>query len=197
MKFIAAEGKLLVTDYFSLVPYIAGGLALVGLIGLLWSQPIRVPGWSRRSCPPAMQNEPSRQIVLDWCASEQIDFAPVTNSDGSDFFVLEREEYRVFESKISGTKRVEFRWRAATLEDAKQVASLHNAKMRLLDPELPTWMSDPTLVPELPDYTEPKKLRRPIESRPIPRGYPLKPGEESIGTPNWMRDHPDYKHLRD
>ncbi len=149
------------TDYFSLVPYAAGGLALAGLMGLLWSRPNHVPGCSRRSCPPAMQNEASRQVVLDWCASGKIDFAPVTNSDGSEFFVLEREEYRVFESKISGAKRVEFRWRAATLEDAKQVASLHNAKMRLLDPELPTWMRDPTLVPELPDYSEPQKASSP------------------------------------
>ncbi len=154
MKFIAAEGKLLVTDYFSLVPYIAGGLVLVGLMGFLWSRPNNVPGWPRRSCPPAMQNEPSRQVVLDWRASGTIDFAPVINSDRSEFFVLEREEYRVFESKISGTKRVEFRWRAATLEDAKQVASLHNAKRRLLDPELPTSVRHPTLVPELPDDTE-------------------------------------------
>jgi Transcription elongation factor, N-terminal len=51
-------------------------------------------------------------------------------------FVLMTEEYRVLES-TSGTKRVEVRWKVATLEEAKQVASRHNARTILMEQDVP------------------------------------------------------------
>ena len=43
-------------------------------------------------------------------------------------FYLRVEEYRTFEG-LSGTKKVEFRWRNPTLAETKQIANRNNARI--------------------------------------------------------------------
>jgi hypothetical protein len=132
-------------DYLSFAPYAAAALVLIGAIGLIWS---------RRGEPEKPAEELPCEVVSDWRPTGKIDFAKRDingKSDGS-LFCLQMEDYRVLQS-MSGTKRVEVRWRPATLEDACQVASRHNARTTLLARELPhAGMIDGAgLVPELPE----------------------------------------------
>jgi hypothetical protein len=59
------------------------------------------------------------------------------------------EEFRVLES-TSGTKAVEVRWKVATLGEAKQVASRHNARTMLMEQDVPGSLRRASLVPNLP-----------------------------------------------
>ena len=132
-------------DYLSFAPYAAAALVLIGAIGLLWS---------RRSEPQPPVEELPCEIVSDWRPTGTIDFARRDlegKPDGS-LFCLQTEEYRVLQS-MSGTKRVEVRWRAATLEEAAKVAGRYNAHATLLARELPyaRTIDGTTLVPDLPE----------------------------------------------
>ncbi len=132
-------------DILSFAPYAAAALVLIGVVGLIWS---------RRGEPEKPVEELPCEVVSDWRPTGNIDFTRRDlegKLDGT-LFCLQTEEYRVLQS-MSGTKRVEVRWRAATLEDAAQVAGLHNARSTLLARELPPApeLEGTTLVPELPE----------------------------------------------
>lgn len=131
-------------DLLSFAPYAAVALVLIGGIGLLWS---------RRSEPEKAAEELPCEVVSDWRSTGKIDFArrDLNGKPDGSLFCLQTEEYRVLQS-MSGTKRVEVRWRAATLEEAAQVAGRHNARTTLLERELPraAAIDGASLVPDLP-----------------------------------------------
>jgi hypothetical protein len=131
-------------DYLSFAPYAAVVLVLIGVAGLMWS---------RRSEPQKVDELPC-EVVSDWRPTGKIDFAKrdINGKPDGSLFCLQMEDYRVLQS-MSGTKRVEVRWRPATLEDACHVASRHNARTTLLARELPqsATIDGTTLVPELPE----------------------------------------------
>jgi hypothetical protein len=129
-------------DYLSYAPYAAAVLVLIGIIGLIWS---------RRSKPQKAEDLPC-EVVTDWRPTGKIDFArrDINGKPDGSLFCLQTEEYRLLQS-MSGTKHVEVRWRAATLEEACQVASRHNARTTLLARELPhtATIDGAALVPDL------------------------------------------------
>ena len=124
------------------LPYAAAVLVLIGVIGLIWS---------RRSKPQKVDDLPC-EVVSDWRPTGKIDFArrDINGKPDGSLFCLQTEEYRLLQS-MSGTKHVEVRWRAATLEEACQVASRHNARTTLLARELPhtATIDGAALVPDL------------------------------------------------
>ena len=124
------------------LPYAAAVLVLIGVIGLMWS---------RRSKPQKVDDLPC-EVVSDWRPTGKIDFArrDINGKPDGSLFCLQTEEYRLLQS-MSGTKHVEVRWRAATLEEACQVASRHNARTTLLARELPhtATIDGAALVPDL------------------------------------------------
>ena len=124
------------------LPYAAAVLVLIGVIGLIWS---------RRSKPQKAEDLPC-EVVTDWRPTGKIDFArrDINGKPDGSLFCLQTEEYRLLQS-MSGTKHVEVRWRAATLEEACQVASRHNARTTLLARELPhtATIDGAALVPDL------------------------------------------------
>jgi hypothetical protein len=127
------------------LPYLAGALVLIGVVGLIWS---------RRGEPQPPVEELPCEVVSDWRPTGKIDFARRDlegKPDGS-LFCLQTEEYRVLQS-MSGTKHVEVRWRTATLEEAAKVAGRHNAHATLLAREIPhaRTIEGATLVPDLPE----------------------------------------------
>src|SRR3974390_3632654 len=129
-------------DYLSYAPYAAAVLVLIGIIGLIWS---------RRSKPQKAEDLPC-EVVTDWRPTGKIDFArrDINGKPDGSLFCLQTEEYRLLQS-MSGTKHVEVRWRAATLEEACQVVSRHNARTTLLARELPhtATIDGAALVPDL------------------------------------------------
>jgi len=132
-------------DLLAYAPYVAGALVLIGAIGLLWS---------RRGEPEKPAEELPCELVSDWRPTGKIDFArrDINGKPDGSLFCLQTEDYRVLQS-MSGTKRVEVRWRSATLEEACKVASRHNARTTLLARELPQAgaIDGAALVPELPE----------------------------------------------
>jgi len=136
-------------EYLSYAPYAAAVLVLIGVIGLIWS---------RRSKPQKVEDLPC-EVVSDWRPTGKIDFArrdingkprDIDGKPDGSLFCLQTEEYRLLQS-MSGTKHVEVRWRVATLEEACQVASRHNARTTLLARELPhtATIDGAALVPDL------------------------------------------------
>jgi hypothetical protein len=129
-------------DYLSYAPYAAAVLVLIGVIGLILS---------RRSKPQKVEDLPC-EVVTDWRPTGKIDFArrDINGKPDGSLFCLQTEEYRLLQS-MSGTKHVEVRWRVATLEEACQVASRHNARTTLLARELPhtATIDGAALVPDL------------------------------------------------
>jgi hypothetical protein len=129
-------------DYLSYAPYAAAVLVLIGVIGLILS---------RRSNPEKVEDLPC-EVVTDWRPTGKIDFArrDINGKPDGSLFCLQTEDYRLLQS-MSGTKHVEVRWRVATLEEACQVASRHNARTTLLARELPhtATIDGAALVPDL------------------------------------------------
>jgi hypothetical protein len=115
-------------DYLPFAPYASVVLVLIGIVGLIWS---------RNSAPQKVDELPC-EVVSDWRPTGKIDFAKrdINGKPDGSLFCLQTEEYRVLQS-MSGTKRVEVRWRAATLEEACQVAGRHNTGSTPLERELP------------------------------------------------------------
>ncbi len=95
----------------SWIPIAAAILIAAGAGGLIFSRRTRL---QRFRAP-----ELAAQVVADWRFTGKIDFDQRKLGHGqAEVFVLKTEEYRVLES-TSGTKRIEVRWRDATLEEAK------------------------------------------------------------------------------
>lgn len=132
------------TDYLSYLPYIAFAAIAVGLVGLALS-------WRQPRQAQQVDADPG-EVVTDWRPTGKIDF-PQTGSDAAPRFYLQTEEYRVLQS-VSGTKHVEVRWRAATLDEAKRVASWNNSRETILSLPLSesirAAVSAPSLVPAEP-----------------------------------------------
>ena len=107
--------------------------------------------------------EESFTPISAWKPTGNIDFvscrAPKTddNDESIEFgFMLRAEDYRTLESlSISGSKRLEFRWRNAGLDEAKQVVVRHNFGRKSIEHFLPSLMSGPRIVPDSgPDVGE-------------------------------------------
>jgi hypothetical protein len=134
-----------VEDYLSFAPYVAAVLVLIGVVGLIWSR--------RGERQKPVEDVPC-EVVSDWRPTGKIDFVrrDIEGKADGTLFCLQMEDYRVLQS-MSGTKRVEVRWRVATLEEAAQIAGRHNARATLLARELPhaDTIDGAKLVPELPE----------------------------------------------
>ena len=132
-------------DYLSFAPYAAAVLVLIGVVGLIWS---------RREEPQKPAEDLPCEVVSDWRPTGKIDFVrrDLNGKPDGSLFCLQMEDYRVLQS-MSGTKRIEVRWRVATLEEAARVAGRHNAHATLLARELPHagTIDGAALVPDLPD----------------------------------------------
>jgi hypothetical protein len=130
-----------VFDYLSLLPYIGFAAVALGVAGLMLS----------RRKAPATAPEPS-EVVVEWRPTGKIDFVQ-TSTGGANLFYLQTEEYRVLQS-MSGTRHVEVRWRLATLEEAKRVASWNNSRETILglpvSESIRTAALAPSLVPAEP-----------------------------------------------
>jgi hypothetical protein len=131
-----------VFDYLSLLPYIGFAAVALGILGLLLA----------RGKGPAETAE-TAEVLVEWRPTGKIDFAQSSAGSGVSLFYLQTEEYRVLQSP-SGTKHVEVRWRAATLDEAKRVASWNNSRETILSLPLSesirAAVSAPSLVPAEP-----------------------------------------------
>jgi hypothetical protein len=127
-----------VADYVSYLPYLSIAFVALGVLGLFMSR--------RRQSAPQLA-EPC-EIVADWRPTGKIDFVQ-SGRDDAPRFNLQSEDFRVLQS-MSGTKRVEVRWRPATLEEAKRVASWNNSRDTIFSLPLPQSTRTPSLVPALP-----------------------------------------------
>jgi hypothetical protein len=95
---------------------------------------------------PDLETPPGETLVpiSEWKATGTIDFGCSELPDderASAVFVLRCEEHRLLQSS-SGTRRVEVRWRDATLAEAKHVATLHNFRPTASDGELSASIRD-------------------------------------------------------
>ncbi len=117
--------------YLVFLPYVGAAALAVGVLGLMLS---------RRKRPQPQ----SCEAAADWRPTGKIDFA-----ENAGTYYLQSEEYRLFQS-LSDTKRVEVRWRRATLEEAKRVASLNNTRAAILDLALPEPIRRPPPAPTPP-----------------------------------------------
>jgi hypothetical protein len=125
----------------SWIPIAAAILIAAGAGGLIFSRRARLQRFPAPELPA--------QVVADWRFTGKIDFDQrKLGPGGAEVFVLKTEEYRVLES-TSGTKRIEVRWRDATLEEAKQVASRHNSRTILMEQDVPSSLRRVSLVPDL------------------------------------------------
>jgi hypothetical protein len=107
-----------VVDY---LPYIAIALIGAGIVGqALWRLNIGL------RTKDGMSHD-TMVVVSDWEPSGKIDFGCVELGAESDpaLFHLRVEDLRILES-ISGTKRIELRWRNPTLAEAKEIAARYN-----------------------------------------------------------------------
>jgi hypothetical protein len=120
---------------------------LVGVIGLLLTR----LSWRK---PPTF--EEGFLPISEWRPTGNIDFvtppaageASEQAADAAAPFVLRAEDYRMLESMaVSGARRVEFRWRAATLVEAKRVVSHHNTSLTTISDYLPHTIRSPYIVP--------------------------------------------------
>ncbi len=128
--------------YLTFVPYFGGAAVIIGVIGLVLSQ-------RRTRRQPKLERG---EVVSDWRPTGKIDFSQSGAGDSS-LFYLQTEEYRVLQS-MSETKHVEVRWRHATLDEAKRVASGNNSRAAIRDLPLPESIRAATLVPSL-SHAEP------------------------------------------
>ncbi len=122
--------------YLTFLPYFGIAAVIIGVIGLVLSH------WRTRQQPKLELGE----VVSDWRPTGKVDFSQSGAGDSS-LFYLQTEEYRVLQS-MSGTKHVEVRWRHATLDEAKRVASWNNSPA-IRDLPLPESIRTATLVPSL------------------------------------------------
>lgn len=114
-------------------------VTILGLVSLALLV-IGAGGYLLKRTPPGVEIHHGETLVpiSEWKASGKIDFgcSEVPEDEHvSALFVLRCEEYRFLQSS-GGTRRVEVRWRDATLAEAKQVTTLHNALPTILDREL-------------------------------------------------------------
>jgi len=126
-----------VFDPVTILGLVSLAFLLIGASGYLLKQ--RRPG-------PVVEAQPGETLVpiSDWKAAGKIDFgcSEVPEDErASAVFVLRCEEYRFLQSS-TGARRIEVRWRDATLAEAKQVAALHNARPTILGGELSTSIGD-------------------------------------------------------
>ncbi len=126
-------------DDLTFVPYLGFAAVVVGAIGL---------ALSRRKALQQPEPDPG-EVVSDWRPTGKIDFSQ-RGAEDSPLFYLQTEEYRVLQG-MSGTKHVEVRWRHATLDEAKRVASWNNSRAAIRDLPLPESIRTATLVPSLSD----------------------------------------------
>lgn len=130
----------------------------IGLLGLL----VGLTGLARFAVARLRSDEPpveSFKPISEWRPTGHIDFANLkdeidisqTRARKEGSFVLRVEDYRIIESmNIGGAKRLEYRWRRATLREAKIVASMHNRSIASADESVALAIRSPGLVPAGP-----------------------------------------------
>jgi hypothetical protein len=116
-------------------------VTILGLVSLALLV-IGASGYLLKPKPLAVETRPGETLVpiSEWKASGKIDFGcseVPEDEDISALFVLRCEEYRFLQSS-AGTRRVEVRWRNATLAEAKSVTALHNTLPSISDRGLST-----------------------------------------------------------
>ena len=130
------------------LPYLSLALVLIGMLGLGWRR-LR----PRKELP--QQDDPIT-VLSDWKPTGKIDFGCCselpTQQDAEALFFLRVEEYRLAQS-LMGTRRMEIRWRTATLAETKEVVSRYNASSGLLARERLSLVHSASIVPDLAPAT--------------------------------------------
>ncbi len=131
------------------VIHTVGFLGLVvglGGLGAAAYARLRDRGFAADSFKPVSEWKPTGHIDF-FSPQDEVDISQKrSGKQGS--FVLRVEDYRIVESpNIGGGKRVEYRWRKATLAEAKDVASMHNGNIISADSYVTPSIRGPALVP--------------------------------------------------
>lgn len=127
---------------FDYLPYLSIALVLIGAAGL---------GWRRLQERKELPQGDPLTVISEWKLTGKIDFGcPELPKDERTqaLFFLRVEEYRLLQS-LSGTRRVDMRWRKATLAETKHVVSRYNANSVLIFGELPAPVRSASIVPRL------------------------------------------------
>jgi hypothetical protein len=107
---------------------------------------LRDRGFAADSFKPISEWKPTGHIDF-FSPQDDVDISQ-TRSGKQGSFVLRVEDYRIVESpNIGGGKRLEYRWRKATLAEAKDVASMHNGNIVSADSYVAPSIRSPALVP--------------------------------------------------
>lgn len=126
------------------LPFLSIALVLIGVVGL---------GWRRSRVRVELPQEEPITVISDWKPTGKIDFGCCSElpqqEDTEAVFFLRVEEYRLLQSLI-GTRRMEIRWRTATLAETKDVVSRYNASSALTYEKV----RSASIVPDL-DSAEP------------------------------------------
>ncbi len=117
--------------------------AIVATWGLIRNRPRATSGASL-SFPP----------VSEWKSTGHIDFAsprheievPQKSPLSEGAFLLRVEEYRIVQCG-EDDERIEFRWRNATVQEARRVAAQYNSSVAVMDVRLPLAAAAPPLAP--------------------------------------------------
>jgi hypothetical protein len=118
------------------LPIFVVACLLIGVLGLLLTRNSARRSASRAREAPArkgLDEKPSEEkiaVLSDWQPSGRIDFgcpAEIEDENQPAPYLLRVEEYRTLQSP-SGTKRMELRWRDATLKEAKRIVVRHNGE---------------------------------------------------------------------
>lgn len=141
---------------------------------------------NRRRPGPDLETPTGETVVpiSEWKTTGKIDFGCSELPDderASAVFVLRCEEYRMLQSS-SGARRLEFRWREATLAEAKQVTAVHNARRPNWD-ESGVRLQQRLLARTWPGAQSPKsgQLNRCIENVSAPAAAGRSGPEQSAG----------------
>jgi hypothetical protein len=126
------------------LPYLSLVLVLIGTVGLGWR-------WLRPRRELPQQDDPIT-VLSDWKPTGKIDFGCCselpTRQDAEALFFLRVEEYRLAQS-LMGTRRMEIRWRTATLAETKNVVSRYNASSGAAYGERLSLVHSASIVPDL------------------------------------------------
>jgi hypothetical protein len=126
------------------LPYLSIALVLIGTIGLGWRH--------RRPRTELPQQDDPVTVISDWKPTGKIDFGCCSElpneQDVEALFFLRVEEYRLVQS-LMGTRRMEIRWRTATLAETKDVVSRYNARSGLAYGERLSLVHSASIVPDL------------------------------------------------
>ncbi len=154
---------------------------LVHIIGLVSLAAAVFATWGLIRNRPQRTADVPLHAVSEWKPTGRIDFSSPRHeievphklplSQGS--FVLRVEEYRLVESDATDdAQRIEFRWRNATVDEARRVAAQHNASAAPLPVRLPLAAAAP---PMAPDFDVPSVSTQARDKSRFPGGWAWHP----------------------